>query len=88
VIPVDEIGIDDRFFELGGDSLGLARVHAELQKLIGRDFPVATLFEHITVRTLATHLGAAPDQAGAADALQERARRQREALSRRRPPGR
>jgi amino acid adenylation domain-containing protein len=88
VIPLDEIGIDDRFFELGGNSLGLARVHAELQKQLGRDIPIATLFEHITVRTLAAHLGAAPAQGNAVDALQERARRQREALLRRRPAGR
>lgn len=88
VLPVDAIGLDDRFFELGGDSLGLTRVHAALQKLIAREFPIATLFEHITVRTLATHLHAAPDHADTADAHQERARRQREALNRRRPAAR
>ena len=88
VIPIDEIGIDDRFFELGGDSLGLAQVHAELQNLIAREFPVATLFEHITVRTLAAHLGTAPDHTGTAQAAQDRARLQREAQNRRRPPGR
>lgn len=88
VLAVDAIGIDDRFFELGGDSLGLTRVHAELQKLVAREFPIAALFEHITVRTLATHLSTVPDHAGAADAHQERARRQREALNRRRPAAR
>ena len=87
VIPVDQIGIDDRFFDLGGNSLGLVRVHNALQKYLGREFSVTALFEHITIRTLASYLGAPTDQSGATDSLRDRARRQREAFGRRRATG-
>lgn len=85
ILKIDPIGIDDRFFELGGDSLGLAQAHGRLQTLLGREFPITTLFEFITIRTLAAHFDPATSGISSNDALQERARRQREALAARRP---
>ncbi len=85
VLHIEPVGIDDRFFELGGDSLGLATVHTRLQTLLGREFPITTLFEHITIRSLANHFSpSAPATPGMAS-IQDRARRQREALAARRP---
>lgn len=84
-------GPEDNFFDLGGDSLHLIEVHSELQKAIGGELSIMDLFEFTTVRSLARHLGRAgrrePDPAVADPALAhagDRARRQKEALSRRR----
>ncbi|MBP0453148.1 amino acid adenylation domain-containing protein, partial [Kitasatospora sp. RG8] len=54
VLVVDEIGAADDFFALGGDSF--SAVHAV--RLIGRGLSVIDLFQHPTVRELATLLDA------------------------------
>jgi amino acid adenylation domain-containing protein len=79
-----EVGLDDNFFDLGGNSLHLAEVQAELEKLLGRACPVTDLFEYTTVRTLAARLGGDKHDP-ARFASEERARLQRNAFARRRP---
>jgi reducing polyketide synthase SwnK len=57
ILGHDRIGVDDNFFEVGGDSARAIRVQAALKKLLSRPVSVAKLFEHNTIRTLAKHLG-------------------------------
>src|SRR5262249_40437179 len=40
VLPVKQVELDDNFFDLGGNSLLLVRVHYRLQELIGREIPL------------------------------------------------
>ena len=56
VLGVDQVGLDDDFFALGGDSLVAIRVSARLQSALGRDVPVRYLFDAPTVADLAEHL--------------------------------
>ncbi|RYP83311.1 hypothetical protein DL770_005407 [Monosporascus sp. CRB-9-2] len=56
VLGHDRIDISDNFFQIGGDSLRVVRVQMELEKLLGRPVLSAKLFEHYTIKTLATHL--------------------------------
>ncbi len=44
-----EITLDDNFFNLGGHSLLAARLCAAIQKHLGVDMPVSTLFTHDTI---------------------------------------
>jgi len=81
VLHIDDLGIDDNFFDIGGTSLRLAQAHARLQELMFREFPITDLFAHPTVRSVADHFvdngrGAGHD----ADVL-TRGQRQRLALS-------
>jgi len=85
VLRQPAVGLDDNFFDLGGNSIRLAEVHARLQRALARAFPITDLFAHPTVRALALHLGAGTVAAAGLSALQERARRQREATRARRP---
>lgn len=66
------------FFELGGNSLQLAVLHARLGESTGRAFPITELFSHPTVRSLAVFLGGGADAANrpsiAARARQQQAR--------------
>ena len=84
VLDVNRIGLDENFFDLGGDSLLIVAVHAQLQKLLQREIQVVDLFEHVTVRSLARHLGETAVALPAFAAAQEQARKQREALAKRR----
>ncbi len=55
-LELDEVGIDDKFFELGGDSLRAAMLVARLQQKIGEPVFVVAIFEAPTVAQLASYL--------------------------------
>lgn len=58
---IDGVGIDDNFFDLGGDSLLLARLVSRLSLLFQREFSVAELFENASIAGIARLLeGAYP----------------------------
>lgn len=74
-------GVDDNFFDIGGNSIRLAGVHAQLEKLLGRDILITDLFAHTTIRSLAAHFGRLGGRTGGLiDATQSRAQKQRQAL--------
>jgi amino acid adenylation domain-containing protein len=56
LLRVDHIGVNDNFFELGGHSLLAARLIARIEKQIGNNIPIATLFEAPTIAQLAKRL--------------------------------
>jgi non-ribosomal peptide synthetase component F len=90
ILKVQNVGLDDNFFDLGGDSLLLVAVHSNLQKLLQTEIPVTDLFEFPTIRKLARHLGHAESQAAVVSDSKQRAQSQREAFTRfrgRRPGG-
>ena len=53
ILHRDDFGLDDHFFDVGGNSLLAARVFAEIEKAFGRDIPVAALIEAPTIATQA-----------------------------------
>ena len=56
VLSIQGIGVDDDFFELGGDSILGARLFAEIGKRLGKRLPLATLFQASTIAGLANLL--------------------------------
>jgi amino acid adenylation domain-containing protein len=69
-LGLDQIGVADDFFELGGDSLDAAAVLPHLSSAFGRELPALSVFEHPTVELFARALdaaldGRAPTSAGA-----------------------
>ncbi|HEX5759073.1 MAG TPA: amino acid adenylation domain-containing protein, partial [Thermoanaerobaculia bacterium] len=65
-LGVERVGVHDNFFDLGGHSLALARVHVLLKERLGREVPVVDLFRHPTVAALARRLALPAEEAGAA----------------------
>jgi acyl-CoA synthetase (AMP-forming)/AMP-acid ligase II len=53
ILKTESIGLDDDFFEKGGDSLLAMDVSLELQRLTGRTFSESIVFDAPTVRQLA-----------------------------------
>ena len=85
-IQLGEVGVDDNFFEIGGDSLKLAEAHSRLNRELGRALPVTALFQHPTVSLLAKYLQAESRTNPAIScSAPERARRRRQTLMRRQP---
>ena len=55
-LHLQQVGVEDAFFDLGGDSLQLMSVKNELEKELGREMTVVDLFAYPTIRALAAHL--------------------------------
>ncbi|MEQ8589393.1 MAG: amino acid adenylation domain-containing protein [Thalassobaculaceae bacterium] len=84
VLGLTRVGAEDGFFELGGTSLALARVHDRLQQRLGWRFPLALCVSRPTVRALAAALDgedrSAKQTVAAVAAAEDRARRRRATL--------
>lgn len=79
-LEVPQVGIDENFFDVGGDSLNIARVHGEVRTIFGDHVSIATLFAHPTIRSLASHLvGQTPSDLARQTA--ERAEKQKKAFA-------
>jgi amino acid adenylation domain-containing protein len=59
VLGLERVGVDDSFFELGGNSVHLVQAHARLRDELGREVPLIEMFHHPTVRALAAFFGRA-----------------------------
>ena len=56
ILNIDEVGIEDNFFDLGGHSLLLVKVHKKIKQLLDKDIPIVTLFQHPTIKSLSAVL--------------------------------
>ncbi|MFE6097910.1 amino acid adenylation domain-containing protein, partial [Streptomyces massasporeus] len=56
VLGLPRVDRDTGFFELGGTSMSALSAHQAICAELGREFPLATVFRHPTVRRLAAHL--------------------------------
>ncbi|WP_082994496.1 non-ribosomal peptide synthetase [Mycobacterium sp. 1245801.1] len=59
VLGLDRVGVDDSFFDLGGDSLSAMRVIAAINKSLDAGLAVRTVFESPTIAQLAPRIGGA-----------------------------
>ncbi len=81
VLGVERVGVDDSFFDLGGDSLSAMRVIAAINTALDAHLAVRTLFDAPSVRSLSQQLG----RHASSDMLCVRARPRHHRGARRRP---
>ncbi len=62
VLGVETVGVEDNFFDAGGHSLLLVRLHSRLQEALGREISLMNLFSHPNIRSQAEHLGGRPQE--------------------------
>ncbi|MFF9259516.1 amino acid adenylation domain-containing protein [Streptomyces longwoodensis] len=65
VLGRDRVGLDENFFDLGGNSLLLVTAQSAVNSAFDADVSVVDLFAHPTVRALARHLAATARPAAA-----------------------
>ena len=76
VLMVQQVGIEDNFFDLGGDSLSATRAYAHTNQVLGTQLTLRELFEHPTIASLAAILRQTRNNsAAAAPILPRRSRR-------------
>ncbi len=85
LLGIKEVGVDDNFFDLGGDSLLLLRVQAKIRQALAANLSSAEMFEHSTISALARRLSQPAAESAGLGAVQDRAQLQRAALAGRRP---
>jgi amino acid adenylation domain-containing protein len=56
VLRLNEVGVEDNFFDLGGHSLLLVQVQTRLRDTLGQEVPIVEMFQYPTIRTMATHV--------------------------------
>jgi amino acid adenylation domain-containing protein len=81
VLGVERVGVEDNFFDTGGDSLLMMQVITRA-RLRGLRLTHLTMFRYPSVRSLAAHLSSKGATAPSYQGVRDRARRQREALAR------
>lgn len=82
VLGRGEVGRDQSFFDLGGHSLLMARVHARLKTDLEVDLPLVRLFQYPTIAALVEHIEQGASGSSSAAAVQRKASRERDALRR------
>jgi surfactin family lipopeptide synthetase A len=79
ILNVDTVDVDDNFFDLGGHSLLIAKLHSRLRGTLPKEISLIDLFRYPTIGSLMKHVG---EDASAKDAfidtIQQRVAKQRE----------
>ncbi|WP_230686333.1 non-ribosomal peptide synthetase [Catellatospora vulcania] len=56
VLGVDDIGLDEDLFDLGGHSLTITRINVRILQQLGHDVPLDVFFDTPTIADIAAHL--------------------------------
>ena len=58
VLKIEEVGVEDKFFDVGGHSLLIPEVRLALQNAFDINLPIVEFFQHPTIRSLAERVEA------------------------------
>ncbi len=81
LLQLEEIGIDDSFFELGGNSLAAVRMVSQYHTRFGREIPPVKVFQYPTIAKLSEFLEASGTKSDFLAEAENRARNQRHSQS-------
>ena len=56
ILPLDQVGVNDNFFDIGGTSLDVLNLNERLNKEFNRDDPVMVLFRYATISAFTEYL--------------------------------
>jgi len=80
VLGVEKVGIQDNFFDVGANSILVARVHYMLQDTFKQKISIINIFEHPTISTLAKYLNRKQVEQHPFKQIQERTQKQKQAI--------
>ena len=56
VLHIQKVGVNDNFFDLGGDSFLMVELHSQLQEVLNRDLSLINLFNYPSINALSKFL--------------------------------
>jgi acyl-CoA synthetase (AMP-forming)/AMP-acid ligase II/NAD(P)-dependent dehydrogenase (short-subunit alcohol dehydrogenase family)/acyl carrier protein len=77
VLRVEQLGVTDNFFDLGGSSLAMGQANGRLQEMLKRKISMTETFQYSTVRTLAAYLSGSKPTASAPELANSKSRGER-----------
>jgi amino acid adenylation domain-containing protein len=83
VLGIDKVGTSDNFFDLGGHSLLVVKVHSKVREAFQKELSLTDLFRYPTINLLAKFLSAGHSETSFQE-IHDRARKQKEVMKRRR----
>ncbi|MEM9923870.1 MAG: amino acid adenylation domain-containing protein [Cyanobacteria bacterium P01_D01_bin.50] len=83
VLQVEKIGIYDNFFDLGGNSLLMVKVHSKLREKFSHDVSLVEMFRHPTISALVTYFSDTNDKVQPNDSRNEQISTGKERLKQR-----
>jgi len=83
-LKIDQVGVDQNFFDLGGHSMLLAQVHLHLQKILGRELALVDFFKYPTVSMLARFISQEARQETSAVEIDARTEERKDKLKKQR----
>ncbi|MBT8423133.1 MAG: LLM class flavin-dependent oxidoreductase, partial [Gammaproteobacteria bacterium] len=83
-LQLNDISVDDNFFDLGGHSILAVKVHRDLNASLEQKLAITDLFRFPTVKSLAEHLAGGDSAGKRIQGSQDRAAKRRKAMSARR----
>ncbi len=83
LFSLDRVGMDDNFFQLGGDSFLLVQARSKLQSVLNQPISNVDLFEYSTIGSLAAYLRQESKAQPVAPQIEDRASKQRAAMEER-----
>jgi amino acid adenylation domain-containing protein len=85
-LGLEQIGMQDNFFDLGGHSLMIVQVQEKLRETLKREIAIVELFKYPTISALARHLSHDDDQSQTDSQQRQRADARRASLRERARP--
>jgi hypothetical protein len=64
MLKLEKVGIDDNFFDIGGNSLNILQVNKKLSTVLAGTLPVMIMFRYPTIRSLTEFFGEQEAKAG------------------------
>ena len=72
LLQLEDVGIHDKFFDIGGTSMDVIKVNARVKKEFGREIPLIVMYKYTTVASLAHFLEQDGMEAGEGESETER----------------
>jgi amino acid adenylation domain-containing protein len=82
VLGIEKVSINDNFFDLGGHSLLISQVNAQLREKLQRDISVVEMFQYPSISLLAKHLSQEQQEQHSFKEIHNRSEKQKLALNR------
>jgi amino acid adenylation domain-containing protein len=84
VLGLEKVSTNDNFFDLGGHSLLMAKVHGRLKEMLEKDMAMVDLFRYPTINSLAKFISNEHDERPTLKQIHGRAQKQKEEANKRR----
>ena len=81
---LDQMSMNDNFFDLGGHSVMLVAIHKKLEEQLNTVFPVTRLFQYPSISALLEHLDYSGEVQHSYDEIRDRGQMKRNALRQKR----